>query len=71
MEKPSLLRRLRRALWFATAGLAILAAPFTLGVIADQFDLVTAFTVMVVLNLLALALTLAVRHDDTAAKRRP
>ncbi len=26
MEKPSLLRRLRRALWFATAGLAILAA---------------------------------------------
>jgi predicted MFS family arabinose efflux permease len=53
------------------AGLAILAAPFTLGVIADQFDLVTAFTVMVVLNLLALALTLAVRHDDSAAKRRP
>lgn len=26
MEKPSLLRRLRRALWYATAGLAILAA---------------------------------------------
>ncbi len=26
MEKPSLLRRLRRALWFATAGAAILAA---------------------------------------------
>lgn len=53
------------------AGLAILAAPFTLGVIADQFDLVIAFAVMVVLNLLALALTLAVRHDDPTVNRQP
>ena len=53
------------------AGLAILAAPFTLGVLADQFDLVTAFAVMVVLIVSASALTIAVRYDDAAAKRQP
>lgn len=50
------------------AGLAILAAPFTLGVLADQFDLVTAFAVMIVLLVSALALTLAVRYDDAASQ---
>jgi predicted MFS family arabinose efflux permease len=52
------------------AGLAILAAPFTLGVMADQFDLVTAFAVMVVLIFLALALTISVRYDESANKRQ-
>ncbi|GIK73521.1 MAG: MFS transporter [Chloroflexota bacterium] len=51
------------------AGLAILAAPFTLGVLADQFDLVTAFAAMVVLIVSALVLTLAVRYD--AASKHP
>ncbi len=53
------------------AGLAILAAPFTLGVLADQFDLVTAFAVMIVLLVSASALTFVVRYDEAASKLQP
>lgn len=48
------------------AGLAILVAPFTLGVFADRFDLGVAFAVVGLLNVATLALTLTARYRGPA-----
>jgi len=44
------------------SGLAILVAPFTLGWLADAFDLGSAFTIVVLLNWTALAIVLIVNR---------
>lgn len=48
--------------WVSTAaGLAILIAPFTLGALADRYELNAAFSVLLLFNATALVITAAVR----------
>lgn len=48
--------------WISTAaGVAILVAPFTLGAIADRYELRTAFAVLLLFNAVALVIIAAVR----------
>ncbi|MCS6825537.1 MAG: MFS transporter [Caldilinea sp.] len=51
--------------WVSAAiGLAILAAPFSLGVLADHYELTTAFAVLLLFNVVALFITFAVRPEQ-------